>query len=197
MSQGGTPPNQGAKSGNGTRLLWGALVVSLIFNFFIVGVVIGNRVAERRADDRVAERHARPPALSTSDPRGLIRMLPPQSRRQIGRAIRGDVADVRPLLRQSHRKRKAAIEALAAEPYDEEALAAAFAASREADQALSVAIHEMMLKIADNLSAEDREIIRDALKQRQERRHGRFLKRRPWLDDRRGPRDEPPPPGSE
>ena len=134
-----------------------ALVLSLILNLVLVGFMVG------RVSDRPAWTQARmDPSFGLAR---ALRFLPEERRdalfgheeardirRSLGRSMRG--------MRQHQRAIEAA---LTAEPLDPDALAAAFAAFREDMDEAQTRNHGLFVRIAAELTAEERDQLRRAL----------------------------------
>ena len=140
-----------------SKWLIAALAVSLILNLVLVGFFVGH------ASDRPAWTQAR------MDPSfGLARALRflPEERRE---ALFGDdeARDIRRSLSRSMRgmrqHQRDIQAALTAEPFDPDALAAAFAAFRQGMDEAQVRNHGLFVRIAAGLTPEERDQLRRAL----------------------------------
>jgi len=170
------------RSGNPAIWLGVALVLSLVVNTFFIGLMVGGKLtSERWASgwrDRIGAeagvdgfgRHGMPPDL---DPRALARMLPQSARDEARAMTEARGPEIRDLFMASMEARGAALEAMRAEPFDRDDLAAALVASREADEAARAAVHGLTVDIIADMSPEEREQIGMELHERFPGRHER------------------------
>ncbi|MEM9572127.1 MAG: periplasmic heavy metal sensor [Pseudomonadota bacterium] len=158
-----------------TRLpIW--LIVSLMANALLVGVMIGGGLGQKRAG---------PANVGPGGEQALIRSLdhavPDEQRRAVRQAFRRAFAQSRNERVRLRDARRQLGQLLGADPYDADAVAAAFTDMREADSAMKASMHEVLAEQFGALSAEQRRAIIEDFNKRSE--------------GRRGPRgDRPPPP---
>lgn len=158
-----------------TRLpIW--LIVSLMANALLVGVLIGGGLGQTRAG---------PANVGPGGERALVRSLdqavPDDQRRTVRQAFRRAFASSRQERVRLRDARRQLGRLLGADPYDPDAVAAAFKDMREADAAMKASMHEVLAEQFGTLSAEQRRAIIEDFNRRSERA--------------RGPRgDRPPPP---
>lgn len=130
------------------------LTASLIANALLVGLLIGGGLANRGFP---------PPQQGGGEytlARGIDQAIPQSEREAVRRAFRqafrrahGDSREPR---RELHRARADLGRILAAEPYDREAVIAAFARIRGADQQAKAGFHEELATVLEGLSVEQR-----------------------------------------
>jgi len=174
------------RSGNPAIWLGVALVLSLVVNTFFIGLMVGGKLTpERWASgwrDRIGAeagmdgfgRHGMPPDL---DPRAMTRMLPESARDEARALLEERGPEIRDLFMASMEARGAALEAMRAEPFDRDGLAAALATSRDADEAARAAVHALTVDIIADMSPEERERIGMDLHERFPGRHERHDRR--------------------
>jgi len=103
------------------------------------------------------------------DARRIERALPPERRALVREALRGDRAELMAAVRALHAAQSEAQRALAAREFDPQALAAALAEVRAREQATAERVHAGLLRMAGQLSAEERVQVAEHLRSR----HGR------------------------
>lgn len=161
-----------------TRLpIW--LIVSLMANALLVGLIIGGGLGQKRAG---------PTNIGSGGEQALVRSLdqavPDDQRRIVRQAFRRAFANSRQERVRLRDARRQLGRLLAADPYDSEAVAAAFRDMREADAAMKADMHETLAEQFGTLSVAQRRAIIQDFNDRSRRR-----------GDARGPRgDRPPPP---
>ena len=131
------------------RWLLVVLFASLAVNLVIVGSVAG-----------AVWRHRGPPAwagLVIPNLLGYASTFPPERRRQIWELTRDERSRIRPFRREVRAAREETIKALVAEPFDRQRFLAAQAKQAEAENRARVAVQDLYLKIADNLTADERQ----------------------------------------
>ena len=135
------------QAGRAPRWLWAALFTSLAINLVVVGLVVG-------AVWRLRE----PPGPGVMPSLlGYTTTLPTERRTQLWAEAAAERAQLRPLRRAVRTARDAAVNALAAEPYDRQQFVAAQQQQAEADTRARRAMQELYLKIADGLTPEERQ----------------------------------------
>lgn len=160
-----------------------AFLISLALNLFLVALISVPLIMGPRGDGF---------GLPPGGPgavlmHGAFRELPEEDRQEIHRAMREKFRDIRPHFREMQEARNALADALAAEPYDEAAVRAAFDRISAAMTTMSDMGRDAMLDTFSKLTPEQREHVADAM-----RRGGDRMKMR-WRRDG-GAGDMPPPP---
>ena len=131
------------------RWLLVALFGSLAVNLLIVGSVAG-----------AVWRHRGPPAWAgvvIPNLLGYASTFAPDRRRQIWEITREERGRMRPFRREVRAAREETTKALSAEPFDRQQFLAAQAKQAEAENRARVAVQDLYLKIADNLTADERQ----------------------------------------
>ena len=131
--------------------LW--LIVSLMANALLIGVLVGGGLGQRKAG---------PPAMPGSEQalmRGIDRTVPDDQRRAVRQAFRRAFADSRQERIRLRDARRQLADLLAADPYNEAAVQAAFADIRAADDAMKSRLHDVLAEQLGTLSAEQRQVI--------------------------------------
>lgn len=136
-----------------TRPLRFALLLSLALNAALAGVLGGLWL---RADDRVDAAAARDDEARAPSPGRLGRDLAPEQRRLMREIFDEHRAAMRERIAATRAARHAVAQALRADPFDREALAAAFAALRGRDAEAAEESHAMLLDLAGRLDADGR-----------------------------------------
>ena len=163
------------------------LVLSLALNMFFIGTAVGGRAASegwaaRRGGHFGAEMPMPPPRHHRGgpnlDPRAFARMLPESARDDARTAFEARAPEIRELFGAAMEARAAMLDAMRTEPFDSVALVEAMAASRAADEAAEAAIHNMVAEIVAGLSAEERALIGQDLRERFPEFHERRERRR-------------------
>jgi uncharacterized membrane protein len=137
------------------------LLGSLCLNLLLISAVGGLLWRERApAPTESAE------ARSLPDPRRIARALPPERRALVRQALAPEraafVAELR-ALREAHSEVR---RALRAQPYEDAALVAAFAEVRERERAMAERVHAGLVRLAAELSPEERAQLADSVPQR-------------------------------
>src|SRR5215831_18020100 len=131
------------------RWLLAVLFASLAVNLVIVGSVAG-----------AVWRHRGPPGWAgvvIPNLLGYASTLPSERRKQIWELTRDERGRIRPFRREVRAAREETIKALVAEPFDRQQFLAAQAKQAEAENRARVAVQDLYLKIADNLTADERQ----------------------------------------
>ena len=130
------------------RWLLVALFGSLAVNLLIVGSVAG-----------AVWRHRGPPAWAgvvIPNLLGYASTFAPDRRRQIWELTREERSHMRPLRREVRAAREETTKALSAEPFDRQRFLAAQSKQSEAENRARAAVQELYVKIAENLTPEER-----------------------------------------
>lgn len=163
------------------------LVVSLIVNALLIGLLVGGGFGKRKA--------ASGPSIMAGDERAIIRglevSLNSEERRVLRRSLRSAFEQTRSQRRELSVARLNLSKALQADPYDRDAVSAAFAQLRTADGNMKIGLQEELADQFAKLSVEERRAIIEDLANRE--RRGRLDRRRGPPRDR-GDRRPPPPP---
>lgn len=158
-----------------------ALLLSLIFNIFAVGVFTG-RVLKPNEPPR--------PQLSHrgDDPMRFMRYaheLSPESKEVFRSAMRENIPAIREKRKELRQLTNAYNEALQAEPWDRTAVDAALLEVQMAQADIRKMIGKSFVNAVEKLEPEDRALLRDSDRRRMHRRDPRGAKR--------GPERRPPP----
>ncbi len=155
---------------SGNRWLLVALIASLAVNLGLAGFVVG----------RLSMPGPAPAALDPSlGMFRVLRALPEPRRESLGPAFREHFRGLRSELRSIRAAQGRINQALAAEPFDPDALSTALAGFRDALLASQRANHVLLVRTASAMTAEERQLLRDAMSR--DHRH------------RPRPREDPPP----
>lgn len=143
----------------GMRTLSIALVISLMVNMLLVGLVGGQALANRTVQPELAG----PPHRGERLARGILDDASREDRRRVGRALFMALRENREFVAQRMQARRALGEALAAEPYDETAVRAAFETMRQADIELQRALQETLADEFAGLTTKQRRALAGAI----------------------------------
>lgn len=138
-----------------TANLWVALlVVSVLLN----GVLIGVLVQRAASQPELLSSHHREASLDHDrfDPRSFLHALPENRREDARRDLHNAMQHMHPLMREAGEARRAARDALAAEPFDREAAIAALARARTARAAMQAHGEAIVLDIVSDLDPQTR-----------------------------------------
>jgi len=153
------------------RWLAPALLASLALNLFLIALMAVPLLMG-------------PPGLDRHGPPGMMGMyhsfkdLPRGDREAIREAMRGKFPAIRPHMRDMGAARAALADALAAEPYDEAAVRAAFDTMDEAMREMTAVTRDAMLAGFAKLSPEQRQRMAEAMREGGERHKLRWRERR-------------------
>lgn len=151
------------------------LIVSLMANALLIGLIIGGGLGQKRAGPPVGGGGSEQALM-----RGIDQSIPSDQRRAVRQAFRRAFADTRQERIKLRNARRDLGRLLAADPYDADAVAAGFAAMRDADAAMKARMHDVLAEQFGTLSAEQRRAIMRDFNQRARGLGGR--------------NDRPPPP---
>jgi uncharacterized membrane protein len=136
------------------RWLLVVLFGSLALNLLVVGSLAG-----------AAWRHRGPPRPLASvvipNLLGYASTLPGERRKQLEQLTRDERSHIRPFRREVRAAREETIKALIAQPFDRERFVAAQARQAEAENRARAAVQDLYVKIADNLTPEERHAFPD------------------------------------
>lgn len=147
------------------------LVVSLALNVFFVGTIVGGTVIGRSLHGGSGERHRTPPIHSFASPRRVLGEVNPEDRGALIKQVRKDMKAIRPLLHEVGQKRRGAMDAMAAEAFDEAIVLRAFEALVAAESKAHSASNETLIAMLATLSVEERKRIVKSLHAGGKRRH--------------------------
>ena len=158
-------PTHRPKRRRWTRLV---MVVSLVLTVFLIGL-IGGRIA------------AGPPIAGPlfEDLPQLARALPDGDRRMARRTFLGAALDIRRSYLSLRDAREDVLTTLTADPFDPQALDAAFAQLRGRTSDVQAVVHDAITQIGRNLSPEGRAAISEAATTLHQRQEGNRPDR-PW-----------------
>lgn len=159
-------PEPSASQGTGSRRLKYALIASLALNLLVVGAVAGTMVMHgfgRHPLPRIGYGPHQDFGLM-----GLTRRLPEERRKEIRKKLREDRDKLRPLIEDLRAARRDAADKLAAEPFDSMALKSAFDVAGEKDRAVREAAIAAFLVHAEQLKPEERRMLADWWRKRNE-----------------------------
>ncbi len=152
------------------------LLVSLAINLLVAGFALGAWLNGAPATPAAqtalttAQEGDGLAATASMQPWRMFRLLPPETRRRVGRQMVGRAAEPRRLMAEARIARQASVEALTAEPFDQERLSAAFARSRAADQAFLESVHAVVDDMIALLTPDERAQLAVAIRERMARR---------------------------
>ena len=137
------------------------LIVSLMANALLIGLIIGGGLGQKRAGPPVGGGGSEQALM-----RGIDQSIPSDQRRAVRQAFRRAFADTRQERIKLRNARRDLGRLLAADPYDADAVAAGFAAMRDADAAMKARMHDVLAEQFGTLSAEQRRAIMRDFNQR-------------------------------
>ena len=161
--------------GNGIKI---ALFISLAFNVFAVGLFAGKKIY---GPDKRPGIEARGPSADPMRMMRHTRALPPESRKAFREILRPGLAELREKRGAVRERQRAYFEALHASEWDREAVEAAQQELEIARSEFSAYANELFLNAVEQLSAEDRALMRAEAERRMERRRDR---RERWRERR-------------
>lgn len=166
------------------------LIVSLTFNVFFVGTLVGGGfVARSMHHGPEGVRHA-PPIHSFASPRKVLRATNPEDRKAMIKLVRKDRKEIHPLLQDVGKQRREAITAMGADSFDEAATLATLRSLVEAESKAHATSNETLVRMLASLSDDERKRIVETLGRSHRgkyRGQGRGDRRR-W---QRGPEPKP------
>jgi uncharacterized membrane protein len=143
--------------------LLAALAVSLVINLGLGGFVLGRMTG-------AAPTPTLDPMLTTLR---LVRDLPEQRRQELRPLLREPFRAMRPEIRRMWAAQRRINEALAADPFDPDALDDALAEFRDALVASQQRSHPGLVRLVVAMTPQERVLLRDAMGSPPERRHRR------------------------
>jgi uncharacterized membrane protein len=145
MTDAGT---SGPKAGGTPRWLLAVVFASLAFNLIVVGVVAG-AMWRFRGPEYLA-------AAVTPNLLGYASTLPAERRRALWDATAEERRRVRPFRREVRAAREETVKAFSAEPFDKQRFLAAQEKQTETERRAREAVRHLYIKLADELTAEER-----------------------------------------
>ena len=165
----------------GRRARSWVLIVSLTLNLFLVGLIAGHRLSPPPPPESI-------PGTVFADLRRMSEALPPETRGEIRDHFEAHRPDMIRGLMAMRAARHDVRDVLQREPYDPEALRAAFDTLRDRTDAVQAIVHTALIEIAGQLDPDERlAIARPPERRGGPDRQGSF--------DRPGPSDRPGRPG--
>jgi uncharacterized membrane protein len=129
-----------------------ALAASLLFNVFVIGVLVGGKAAGARLAGPWARDAGEPVFLARDfSPRHFVMALPEERRREVARYAMREGRDAMPMIREAREAGAQALAALSAEDFDPEAALAALNAAREAQARVERRGHEILVTVLADL----------------------------------------------
>jgi len=142
------------------------VVVSLALNVFLIGAVIADSFT-----DRGWLGHDRPPPriMGLPSPRELRSVLSDSCQATLEQALQANRPKFHEHLDALFAARQAVAEAIKADPFDPDKLAAAFAKLREQDAAMAAGAQDMLIGFISKLDGDCRAKVAELLTQRRKR----------------------------
>src|SRR5215471_2274574 len=141
------------------------IVVSLALNVFLVGLVVADAFS-----DRGWLGHGRPPRImGLPSPRELRSVLSDSCQATLEQALQANRPKFHEHLDALVAARQAVADAIKAEPFDADKLAAAFAKLREQDAAMAAGAQDMLIGFISKLDGDCRAKVAELLTQRRKR----------------------------
>jgi len=157
--------------------IWIALLlVSVLINGVLIGILAKRGFEAEPPHRRVLAVQSETAPSGQFNPRQFLRALPPAYRDDVRQQMRDARSEIMPLYRDVAQARSAVMDAMAAEPFDAEAVNQALEAARIARARLERRSEVFMLEVAASLPAEVRhQVLVEASVRRHDdhRRHGR------------------------
>lgn len=158
------------------------LIISLVANALLIGLLIGGGLGQRQSQ---------PPSFGGSERAfagSIDRVLSPEDRTQVRRAFRDAYRQTRAQRQEVRAARRDLAALIAADPYDEADVIAAFQALRAADSRAKAGLHDVLAAQLGDLTPEQRKAVLGNL----ERGERRGARRRGRRSEDRPPRNGPP-----
>ena len=125
------------------------LVVSLALNLFLVGLTVGHRLSAPPMPEAL-------PGTVFADLRRMADVLPPETRGEIRQHFEAHRPEIIRGLMAMRAARNDVRDVLQQDPYDPEALRAAFDALRDRTADVQSVVHDTLVEVAGRLDPEDR-----------------------------------------
>ncbi len=174
-------PETGAQPARGRRWPWILLILSLAFNLLFVGLVAGAVWTFRHGGWGGPRHHAFASSL-----RRVMKELPDERRKVAEEIVTRHRARIRPLRRQVHEARHAALQGLEADPFDEAGLKRKIEQLQSAEARLHKTVAGLVMELMKELTAEERRLFVRTVMRKRFGRHGR-----PRDGDRWHPKEGP------
>ena len=139
------PPEEAPVRRRAPRWMWVVLVMSVAINLVIAGMAVATLLHYRWGPGPGHSRFAR-----------FVETLPVDRRENVRKMLQEHRNRIRPLRRTLRRARRQARDVFSAEPFDRDALVAAYADVANARIALTRARQEWFPKLAEQLTVEER-----------------------------------------
>ncbi len=161
------------------------LIVSLAFNVFFVGTVVGGTFIGRSLHHRPDGMRYAPPIHSFASPRRILHAANPDDRKALVKQFRKDRKEIHPLLKEVGAQRREAIKAMGADSFDEAATLAILKALVAAESKAHSSSNETLVRMLASLSEDERKHIVGTLRGGYRDKHrgrGRGERKR-WSDE--------------
>ncbi len=163
-------------SGRGALIIAIGAVVSLCFNLFLVGLMVGSMWHDRpppwrpgwmafnddaRPDhpgDRPDDRHGDRPGDHDGGKGGFMGPVPPEIREQLKEILAPHDAEIMQMRKAMHEARIEVAKQMVADPFDPAAFKQALDNLQQQSSAMQRMIHDMMLEAVPKLSPESRQL---------------------------------------
>ncbi len=159
-------PEPSSSQETGSRRLKYALIASLALNLLVVGAVAGTMVMHGFGKHPLPRFGYGP--HQDFGLMGLTRKLPEERRKEIRQKLREDREKLRPLIDDLRAARRDAADKLAADPFDSAALKGAFDVAGEKDRTVREAAIAAFLVHAEQLKPDERRMLADWWRKRNE-----------------------------
>lgn len=168
------------------------LIVSLAFNVFFVGTVVGGMIIGRALHHAPEGARHEPPIHSFVNPRQILHEADRAERHAMVKLVRQDMKKLHPLLQDVGARRREVIKAMSTDTFDSDATLQAFEALVVAETKAHAASNKTLVRMLASLPDEERKRIVGTLRERRpDQRRGKFRDHRPDRSD--GPRQIPAP----
>jgi uncharacterized membrane protein len=139
-----------------SKWLIGALVISLVANLVLAGFLLGRTTS-----------HAGPTRIGP-DPAAmyfrLMGFLPEQRREELMPVVRRHLDDIRPQIRETRQRLRGMFEALVADPFDADTLAAEMAELRRLHAITQAESHRYFVELVSAMSHDERQAMAEAMR---------------------------------
>ena len=133
---------------SGSRLLKGALLVSLALNMLFIGVSVGRIWAHRHGD------HERLHGISA-----VLSRLPADRRKELSQLLEQNRSEARALRGETHKLRREVRKLISQEPFDKAALIAALERVSAARAKLGETAAKGLAEVAERMTVEERKAL--------------------------------------
>lgn len=172
-------------SENGIKSSRWLLIVSLAFNVFFVGTVVGGTLIGRSLHHRPEGMRHTPPIHSFASPMRILRATNPEDHKAMVKLVRKDRKEIHPLLMAVGKQRREAIKAMSAESFDKAATLEVLKALVAAESKAHASSNDTLVRMLASLSDEERKRIVGTLRGgHRDKRRGRGRgDRNRWSDE--------------